>query len=86
MIQGHCGKIQTREGSGEGARGEDSNRGSGKQIFAAGAELWWYQEAEQGRMSSRPLLRLLAAWRLEGRLEAGIRPVRENGSFPDPKD
>lgn len=42
--------------------------------------------AEQGSMSSRPLLRLLAAGRLEGRLEAGLGPVRQNGSFPDPKD
>lgn len=66
--------------------GKTAIGGASNQISAAGAKLWWYQEAEQGRMSSRPLLRLLAAWRLEGRLEAGIGPVRENGSFPDPKD
>lgn len=37
-------------------------------------------------MNSRLLLRLLEAGRLEGRLEAGIGPVRQKGSFPDPKE
>lgn len=62
--------------------GKTAIGGASNQIFTAGTGLWWYQEAERGSTSSRPLIRLLAAWRLE----AGIGPVRQNGSFPDPKD
>ena len=66
--------------------GKAAIRGGSTPVFTADTELWWYQVAGQGGMSSRLLLRLLEAGRLEGRLEAGIGPVRQNGPFPDPKE
>lgn len=66
--------------------GKAAIRGGSNQVFTAGTKLWWYQVAEQGGMSSRLLLCLREAGRLEGRLEVGIGPVRQNGSFPDPKE
>lgn len=80
------GRFRPERTAGRVQGGKVAIRGGSNQVFTAGTELWWYQVAEQGGMNCRPLLRLLEAGRLEGRLEASIGPVRQKGSFPDPKE